>query len=322
MATDVRTPASGANAWHGSFSSTVAQQNAQAIHDALVAVGLVQTADTGQIILASFTQITAANAVWGYEIWRFNDTLQATAPVFIKIEYGEGNATGTMAIWITVGTGTNGAGTLTGVIATRRQLQIQQNAGPLANTPIWTSGSASRIAQCIARQGTTPDGNCFWAVERTKDVSGVDTNEGAHIVMRTAVATGTAAGALAITFYSQTLIFSIATAQAGGSGPMCVVSNEGTATDVGNTGIFPWQMASKRGNENPPIGWLSYFFGDLAGSLDVVISVYGSNHTYRTLGAEAGQTNAQGIQRAGWRPTSTSTAITAHDSVHFAMRWE
>lgn len=322
MATDARTTAL---SWRTDSSGDL-RAWIQIVHDALVAVGLIQTADSGQLVIGSAISPGSPNSSAGYEIWRFNDTLQSTAPVFIKIEYGGGNQAGNSnpAIWITVGTGTNGAGTITGTsIFPRTQMQIiDPTTGILTGPtrPLWTSGAANRIAQLLCRDGTTNIGNAFWAVERTKDAAGVDTNEGIHVVTRSCCPVNS--NTIAPTFWAQTLIFSITTGQTQATGPMCIVSNEGTATDAGNTGIFPWQMASKRGNENPPLGWTSYFYGDLNGSVDAVVTMYGSAHTYRTLGAAAGQANTAGIQRAGWRPSSTSTAITAHDSIHFAMRWE
>jgi hypothetical protein len=46
----------------------------------------------------------------GYEVWRFNDAQQATAPIFLKFEFGSNVPT----VKITVGTGSNGSGTITG----------------------------------------------------------------------------------------------------------------------------------------------------------------------------------------------------------------
>src|SRR4051794_39931473 len=98
---------------------------ASGISNALGTVGLVKTGDTGQIDFSSVARPTANSQAMGYEIWRFNDSLQATRPVYFKIEYGAGVASVAGAppgIWLTVGTGSNGAGTITGapIIATRR----------------------------------------------------------------------------------------------------------------------------------------------------------------------------------------------------------
>lgn len=79
----------------------------------LAAIGLVQTADTGQINWATVTR-PAVNVYAGYEIWRFNDSLQGSAPIFFKLEYGTSNTANGPATRITVGTGSNGSGTITG----------------------------------------------------------------------------------------------------------------------------------------------------------------------------------------------------------------
>ncbi len=83
----------------------------------LATAGLIQTADTGQINWVTVLR-PAINAYGGYEIWRFDDTLQATSPVFIKIEYGTSNNAATPAIRVTISSGTNGAGTPTGLVST------------------------------------------------------------------------------------------------------------------------------------------------------------------------------------------------------------
>lgn len=90
------------------------------IRDQLLAAGLTKTADTGQIDWTTATR-PAVNVSAGYEIWRFNDALHATAPIFFKIEYGTSSAGATVPhLWLTVGSGSNGAGTITGITMSRR----------------------------------------------------------------------------------------------------------------------------------------------------------------------------------------------------------
>lgn len=79
---------------------------------------LTQTADTGQINWATVTR-PGSLGVGGYEIWQLTDSLGVSAPVYIKLEYGTGSGTTTPMVWITVGTGTNGSGTITGSATTR-----------------------------------------------------------------------------------------------------------------------------------------------------------------------------------------------------------
>lgn len=79
----------------------------------LALAGLVQTADTGQINWTTVTRPGVSTA-GGYEIWRFADST-----LFLKIEYGTGTSAANPQMWITVGQGSNGTGTLTGQLSTR-----------------------------------------------------------------------------------------------------------------------------------------------------------------------------------------------------------
>lgn len=82
------------------------------ISDALAALGFVKTSDTGQVNWATVT-VPASGVYTPYEIWRFNDALQATKPIYFKIEYGSSGAS-KPGLRITVGSGSNGSGTING----------------------------------------------------------------------------------------------------------------------------------------------------------------------------------------------------------------
>jgi hypothetical protein len=99
----------------------------------LAAAGLVQTADTGQINWTTVTRPGASTEA-GFEVWRMNDALQATAPVFFRIGYGTNSGTTGPRIQVTVGTGTDGAGTLTGTALTTIR-SIHSNAAQATDTP-------------------------------------------------------------------------------------------------------------------------------------------------------------------------------------------
>lgn len=75
-------------------------------------LGVTQTSDTGQINPATVTIPGGANTSAGYVIGRFNDTLQSTAPIFFKLEFGTAAAVADPQMWITVGTSSNGSGTI------------------------------------------------------------------------------------------------------------------------------------------------------------------------------------------------------------------
>jgi hypothetical protein len=77
-----------------------------AISSAFATLGLVKTNDTGQI---NWTTAVRVAGVIGYEIWRYPDS-----SVFFKIEYGMSNGGTGARLWLTVGQGSNGSGTITG----------------------------------------------------------------------------------------------------------------------------------------------------------------------------------------------------------------
>lgn len=86
---------------------------------------LTQTADTGQINWTTVTKPTATSTAAGYEIWKFTDSI---GTFYFKFEYGTGGSAATrFGMWITVGTGSNGSGTITGIIGTRRQAIANAN---------------------------------------------------------------------------------------------------------------------------------------------------------------------------------------------------
>lgn len=87
------------------------------------AVGMVQTADTGQINWATVTRPGTSTAA-GYEIWKLSG-----GSLYFKIEYGTGSNAAFPSFWHTTGTGSNGSGTLTGQLSTRQQ-HGSYNAGP------------------------------------------------------------------------------------------------------------------------------------------------------------------------------------------------
>lgn len=85
---------------------------ASEVSNSWASVGLVQTSDTGQINLATATR-PGTGGTAGYQIWRFDDTLQATQPIFIRVQYGTATAgAGIPRMQVIVGTGTDGAGNL------------------------------------------------------------------------------------------------------------------------------------------------------------------------------------------------------------------
>jgi hypothetical protein len=190
----------------------------------LVAAGLVQTSDTGQINWTTVSRGanpgTSVESIYGYEIYRFNDALQATKPVFIKVEYGvlwsvtSGGATATPSqsvIYITVGTSTNGAGTVNSAVITSRNRYIggtvfggSGGSSPVspfgaasASSPCYTCGDGSSVAQALGitnnaqpiYTGTavfSPDYSslpAYLLIERSRNADGTANGDGLIVLM-------------------------------------------------------------------------------------------------------------------------------------------
>lgn len=98
-----------------------------------LAVGLTQTTDTGQVNTVTVTR-PAINSDAGYAIFRFNDTVQSTAPVFIKFYYGAGGTIASPRIKAQVGTASNGTGTVSGLGSANTDIITNVNAAPLITT--------------------------------------------------------------------------------------------------------------------------------------------------------------------------------------------
>jgi hypothetical protein len=159
---------------------------AQGVDAQLKACGMVQTSDTGQVDLSTAIR-PASSSYAGYRIYRFDDSLQATHPVFMKLEYGVATVQDRPAFRIQTATATNGAGNLLGQISSLRS--VSASAGSTLGTTLdsFCSGSASggRIAlftNCNSAQGNYTLG---LILERVRDGNGLPVDRGVFFATTT-----------------------------------------------------------------------------------------------------------------------------------------
>lgn len=144
-----------------------------------LAVGLTQTTDTGQINTTTVTR-AGANTDAGYAIFRFNDTQQATAPIFIKVMFGSGTANTVPRIRIQVGTASNGSGTVSGTGSANTDT-ISATTGAVSTVTLYSSymcyvdGSWSFAWKIGAYNGFSGAPNANYALTRSTDNNGVAT---------------------------------------------------------------------------------------------------------------------------------------------------
>jgi hypothetical protein len=144
------------------------------IHNALKAAGgLVQTADTGQ---TDFTANTRTNGpgVGGYTIYRFDDVHQSSYPLFIRVDWYQ-VLIGRPGFAITIGTGSNGSGTITGVIRTANVMGGGGSGSSLGTCDNFISiGDGYLYVALAIISGTVGNSmSCMYSIERSTDEYGV-----------------------------------------------------------------------------------------------------------------------------------------------------
>ena len=255
------------------------QTDVAIIHNAILSVGLVQTSDTGQINPATVLRSATTNTPSGYIIYAFADALQATYPVYIKIEYGAGVGTSEIGFWVTVGFATNGAGTITGYSQTNRFVFPSSTTN--VTTPGGISGSTSRLTAALMLYNGTPAYVSLWfSIERLQSTAGADTSQGIVLAYAQHGSASSSISGSQVVYYSG--YQPPATSALGSLMPNQPV---GTTWVIGaNTGTGP--ILPLGFGAHPCIqGGLLYFQGDISAQSIPSISVYGTAHNYLALGA-------------------------------------
>lgn len=283
--------ASGVNESDAAFRSWV-----QGVSDALTFVGIPKAADTGQLDPLTINRPTAANTYTGYEIRKFDDALQASAPVFIKMEFGTSGTLNAQAVRLTAGIGTDGAGNLTGNASLPKVFGTSGTLPTGQHTHL-VSGANNRFAVCL--NTTTAFFSLFFAVERSKDTSGNPTSN--NVIITGHQSTGGR--------YAKRVPIE------GAVPPDDFFCNIGAS---GNTGVnkgkaFTSPIYPNENGEllNPGLNQICYYTGDVpVGTIDVV-SMYGVNRTYQYLGSNLAHGGTIRGANVAWNPSTT-----------LAMLWE
>lgn len=149
------------------------------IDDILFGGNVVQTTDTGQVNLTTATK-PAVNNYPHYAVFRFNDSLQATAPVFFRLNFGV-DGSSRAAFQITLGTGSNGAGTIinpTTTITVPASGNITQTTSTYPSYVCSHPGSIN-VAFNLASGGTSGHGFWYLGIHRSRNQDGsAQTGEG------------------------------------------------------------------------------------------------------------------------------------------------
>jgi hypothetical protein len=263
----------------------------QAISTALAALGLVQTADTGQINWSTVTKPTVTATAQGYEVWRFNDALQATAPIYVKIEYGSATSSFTApGVWVTVGTGSNGAGTITGTDianvsgAVTGRLACLQNGGTGSTAISYATADAdgSALALALHPNAGTSNTGMYVLIERTRDWSGVATGDGVFVAVLPSSAARCGWLAYQPFVVINAFVAGFGTILPGGSS----TQNPSILTCLVNNVVYPIPVQTGVGPRST--GFSKFLMvlclGDLPAAATPSLTVYGETNTWYSAG--------------------------------------
>jgi hypothetical protein len=226
---------------------------------------------------------TTSNTV--FEIWKMNDTLQATMPIIVRLDYG---VTANSGPWIraTTTTSTDGAGNA-GSVTTGIQ-DVSNNGSANQSTtafPSYMSGSINRINGAFWEPANTSGKGAFFNIERSHDTTGNDTTEYATMI--------TVAGGQNVA-PSITQISINSTNATTTETKLAVFSTHSTTTgDFGpSTLLCPaFPVVGKIGN--PIIGVLVGKASDWFDQTQIAFTLYNVTHTYQIV-------NSAGVNAAGY----------------------
>lgn len=136
---------------------------------------LTRVTQTGEINWATVNAPASANTFQGFEVYRLNDSLQATAPLFFKFEYGSTSTSATIpAIRLTIGKGADGAGTITNVLQSAVNVFAGNAAAAVASNCYISNGDGSGFVFSLQPDLSTIAGG-ICCVERSRNSAGQPT---------------------------------------------------------------------------------------------------------------------------------------------------
>lgn len=127
---------------------------------------------------------SAGNYAATFEIYRFNDALHSTHPLFIKIEYGVGGAANAPALRLTIGKSCDGAGMIGGTIIPAIEVLNSSSAITTVRTSYACNGSGSSFCVAFAPNQSSTGAYGAFAIERGVNPDGSYNGEGLFLAYK------------------------------------------------------------------------------------------------------------------------------------------
>jgi len=141
---------------------------------------LTRVTQTGEINWAT-VNAPIANTFQGFEVYRLNDALQATAPLFFKFEYGSSPSS---AIRLTIGKSVDGSGNIGGVLQSAINVLSGNNEAAVLSNCYISNGDGSGFVFSMQPDIPSAIGG-FCCVERSRNQQGQPTANALMLAFQT-----------------------------------------------------------------------------------------------------------------------------------------
>lgn len=271
---------------------------AQWVEDLLVATGgWVQVTQLGETAPSALPACPGSNSKCGFRCYRMNDALQATSPVFMRIDYGSSAGGGSathfcFGMWITIGMGLNGSGGVTtpmfnGGASATPQLGCNSGGNTITGITGTCYGSAANNRVHFMMYDATSLTSLMvivFSLERSKDALGNDTGDG---LLMTYVDTADQGGGGSQQFTNKTryLLFTAGTQPlVEGSGIQYAMGRPNPTETFGTSDVGVGLIFHFKGTaQQPGIGLVIVNSSDVGVNGQFPMTIYGVAHTYQSL---------------------------------------
>lgn len=291
--------------------------------------GLTQVTVPGQIDPATVVRPVGARAFAGFALFQLDS--DATAPVFIRIDFMGGSTTGQVGLRITVSRSYGPDGTPVGVLLPTTPMGVNTGTGAATvRTHLVSSGPGffAYLASTDDDSGSAGYGRLSFIVERSRAADGTPTHDGV-MVATGSVTENSTPGTGAMTSANQLPMVAAINYASGGScvgvPPVMIpysingtVIGPTTSLAAGSIGpVFPWVLVAPGLAPWQSCVCVSIPAGDLPSGIFSTVLCKRAG-TFRSIPPVPAHRWGTGIQPGG--NTSSSSGATSH--VALGIRWE
>ena len=306
---------------------------ASGLSAAIQAVGFVKVPYGGSADWATALTPTAAFTFTAREVFRFNDALQVSAPLFFAIEYGGGSHATALTLRFSIGKGVDEAGALTGTMLNQIVVGSVSGTAALSNTTVpqshavssCRSGACLNVVTSISYAGRSA---AAFVLERSRDNKGDPTGDGFIFTPMQSSMNPASMSSSPNPFYAVSYGSGAHTL---GSVPALVPYRiAGTVLGASSSlaagviaPVLPWIAFAPGLAPWQPLAGVSYAPGDAIGGSLINVRALGADRTYRVIPFDDGHHGWGAAPRPYEYPDFTSSStVNVFRSAGLMILWE